>query len=109
MMNVRHRVDKTPLPLFFVNLEPAANNKQIYDLWSLGKKQITVELPWRKNFDPLQSYGHSKTYAYCRKPFQRVNCGGEHNSTTYSKAMETPAICSLCDGPHLSLIHISTK
>ena len=40
----------TSLPLLFVDLEPAENIKQIYVSWSLGNMQITVELPWRKNF-----------------------------------------------------------
>ena len=102
IINVRHRVEKTPLPLFFVDLEPAANNKQIYSLRSLGNMQIAVEPPRRKNFiiqcTRCQSYGHSKTY--CRKPFQCVKCGGEHNSATCSKSKDTPATCALCDGPH---------
>lgn len=102
VMNVRHRVNKTPLPLFFVDLEPAHNNKEIYNLRYILQTQVTVEPPRKKNViiqcTRCQSYGHSKTY--CRKPFVCVKCGGYHNSTTCVKPRQTPAKCALCDGPH---------
>jgi hypothetical protein len=32
ILNVKHRVTKEPLSLFFVDLEPKENNKDIYDM-----------------------------------------------------------------------------
>jgi hypothetical protein len=64
--NIRHRVSNEPLPMFFVDLEPAANNKEIYKLEYLQHTKIRVEAPRIKNniiqCTCCQDYGHSKTY-----------------------------------------------
>jgi hypothetical protein len=49
VLNIRHRVTKEPLPLYFVDLEPQDNNKSIYDLQSLCSMKIAVEAPQKKN------------------------------------------------------------
>ena len=36
IMNIKHKQTKDPLSLFFVDLEPEANNKEIYNLHFLG-------------------------------------------------------------------------
>jgi len=74
--NIRHRVSKEPLPMFFADLEPKANNKEIYKLQYLQNTKIRVEATRIKNTIiqcTCQDYGHSKTY--CRKPFNCVKCG----------------------------------
>jgi ribonuclease BN (tRNA processing enzyme) len=45
MINVKHRVTKEPLLLFFVDLEPQSNNKEIYNLQLLLNCKIRVEPP----------------------------------------------------------------
>ena len=40
LVNVRHRLTKEPLNLFFVDLEPAKNNKDIYNLTAIQNKII---------------------------------------------------------------------
>lgn len=103
IVNARNRITRDPLNLFFVDLEPAANNKEIYKITALQNKIIQVEPP-RTNKNNIiqcmrcQQYGHSKTY--CNKPFVCVKCGGSHNSTTCSKRRDTPAKCALCGGSH---------
>ena len=103
IVNARNRTTRDPLNLFFVDLEPAANNKDIYKVTALQNKIIQVEPP-RTNRNTIiqcmrcQQYGHSKTY--CNKPFVCVKCGGPHNSTTCSKSRDTPAKCALCGGSH---------
>jgi hypothetical protein len=42
IINVKHRVSKEPLPLFFVALEPNENNKEIYNLQFLYNTKIRV-------------------------------------------------------------------
>jgi hypothetical protein len=37
MINVKHRISKEPLPLFFVDLEPQNNNKELFNLPSFCK------------------------------------------------------------------------
>jgi hypothetical protein len=69
---VHHRIMKEPLSLFFVDLEPAGNNKNIYDIMALQNKVIQIE-PLRINKRNIpqcarcQQYGHTRTY--CNKPF----------------------------------------
>lgn len=100
--NVLHRATKEPLSLFYVDLEPAKNNKEIYDIEFLLNMKIIVEPP-RKNANIVQCkrcqmYGHTK--AYCTRPYACVKCGGEHNSSSCTKKRDTPATCALCEGSH---------
>jgi hypothetical protein len=66
VFNIRHRLTKTPLPLYFVDLEPCDNNMSIFDLHFLCNMKITFEAPRKKNSivqcTRCQSYGHTKTY-----------------------------------------------
>jgi hypothetical protein len=39
MINVKHRISKEPLPLYFVDLEPKNNNKEIFNLRVFAKPQ----------------------------------------------------------------------
>jgi hypothetical protein len=43
IINIRHRVHKYPLSMFYVDLEPMSNNKEIYDLQFIHNMKITVE------------------------------------------------------------------
>ena len=43
IINIRHRVNKHPLSMFYVDLEPMSNNKGIYDLQFIHNMKITVE------------------------------------------------------------------
>jgi hypothetical protein len=45
IVNARNRFTRHPLNLFFVNLEPAANNKNIFKVTALQNKIIQVEPP----------------------------------------------------------------
>ena len=102
VLNIRHRVTKEPLPLYFVDLEPQDNNKSIYDLQLLCNMKIAVEPPRKKNHivqcTRCQSYGHTKTY--CSRPFACVKCGGKHKTTLCTKDPADPATCALCGGDH---------
>lgn len=103
IINAKHRITKEPLNLFFVDLEPSANNKEIYNIRGLQNRIIEIEPP-RTNKNSIiqcmrcQQYGHSKSY--CNKPFVCVKCGGAHNTNTCKKSRDTPAKCALCGGDH---------
>ncbi|KAF0688558.1 Uncharacterized protein FWK35_00037936, partial [Aphis craccivora] len=43
--NVLHKVNKNPLPLFFVDLEPTPKSKEIFELSSLLHTKIRIEEP----------------------------------------------------------------
>lgn len=101
--NVLHRTTKEPLNLFFVDLEPAQNNKDIYKITGLQNRVVQIEPPRTQRNNIIQctrcqQYGHSKSY--CNKPYICVKCGGSHNTTTCSKTRDTPAKCALCGGNH---------
>lgn len=102
VMNCKSRITKEPLNLFFVDLEPANNNKDIYKLKNLQNRAILVEPPKKtKGITQCmrcQQYGHSRSY--CNRPYVCVKCGGSHNTTTCTKSKDVPARCALCDGPH---------
>lgn len=48
IMNIRDRISKLPLPLFYVDLEPKDNNKDIYKLQYISNMKITIEPPLKK-------------------------------------------------------------
>jgi hypothetical protein len=48
VFNIRHRLTKAPLSLYFVDREPRDNNKNIYDLQILCNMKIVVEAPRKK-------------------------------------------------------------
>ena len=102
VFNFRHRTSKELLPLYFVDLEPQDNNKNIYDLHLLCNMKIAVDPPRKKNHivqcTRCQSYGHTKTYCY--RPFVCFKCGGEHKTDMCKKDPAVPATCALCRGKH---------
>jgi hypothetical protein len=51
--NILHRINKSALPLFRIDLKPATNNSDILNLDSLLHGKIKVELPNKKRA-PLQ-------------------------------------------------------
>lgn len=102
LINIRHRVSKDPLPMFFVDLEPQPNNKEIYKVEFIQNTKVRIEAPRIKNniiqCTRCQAYGNSK--AYCTKSYDCVRCGGPHDSKNCQKTRDTPATCALCNGDH---------
>ena len=103
IINAQHRITKEPLNLFFIDLEPAQNNKEVYEITALQNKIIQIEPPRAKRNNIVQCvrcqhYGHTKSY--CNRPFSCVKCGGCHNSKECTKSKDTPATCALCGGNH---------
>jgi hypothetical protein len=102
-INVKHRQTKEPRNIFFIDLEPANNNKDIYEVTAIQNKIVYIEPPRStKPYIPqcvrCQQYGHTREYY--NKPFNCVKCGGPHNSATCTKPRDSPAKCALCGGPH---------
>jgi peptidyl-tRNA hydrolase len=103
IVNAHHRQIKEPLNHFFVDLKPADNNKDIYNITAIQNKIINIEHPQvNKKHIPqcvrCQQYG--LTRSYCNKPYACVKCGGPHSSTDCTKQTDTPAKCALCGGNH---------
>lgn len=100
--NALHRVSKIPLPLFFIDLEPALNNKDIFELKTLCYTKVKIESPRINKQAPqclnCQSYGHTRTY--CNNHPRCVRCGENHSTHSCTKSRDLPAVCALCQGNH---------
>ncbi|KAL4083691.1 hypothetical protein QTP88_029007 [Uroleucon formosanum] len=101
---VLHKVNKNPLPLFFVDLEPTSQSNDIFQLTSLLHTKIKVEEPYKpktiSQCTNCQVYGHTKSY--CGYPARCVRCGGHHSSSDCPNTRDAPPKCALCSGDHPS-------
>lgn len=95
-------IEKIKLPLFFVDLEPAEINNNIFEVNNLLHTKIKIEEPYKRRIiiqcQNCQEYGHSK--AYCSYPPRCVRCAAHHLTSTCTKPRDTPAKCVLCNGEH---------
>ena len=100
--NIRHRVTKDPLSLFFIDLKQKPNNKEIYNISRLMNVIVKFEPPQIKKeivqCKRCQRYGH--TQKYCNHTFRCVKCAGTHPTDQCSKSPETSAKCIHCQGDH---------
>jgi len=100
--NVLHKINKYPLPLFFIDLEPVPYSNDIFKLSSLLHTKIKVEEPFKtKTISQCvncQEYGHTRSY--CGYPSRCVRCGAFHPSSECPNPPGTPPKCALCQGTH---------
>ncbi|KAL4097406.1 hypothetical protein QTP88_022192 [Uroleucon formosanum] len=100
--SVLHRLNKNPLPLFFVDLEPTTHSNEIFQLTSLLHTKIIVEEPYKpKSISQCancQDYGHTK--AYCGYSPRCVRCGKDHHSSSCPNSRDEPPKCALCQENH---------
>ena len=100
--NIRHRVTKNPLSLFFIDIKQKQNNKEIYNVNRLMNSIVKIEPPLVKKeivqCKRCQRYGH--TQKYCNHNFRCVKCAGSHSTDQCTKSPETPAKCIHCQGEH---------
>jgi len=93
---------KTPLPMFFVDIKQHANNKNIYEIKNLLHCKINIEPPHKKNTIPqctkCQRYNH--TQKFCNHNPRCVKCGGDHLTVNCLKDRSTQPTCALCKGNH---------
>jgi hypothetical protein len=100
--NIRDFKTKLPLSMFYVDLEPSQNNKDIYQIQYLMNAKIVFEPPRRRpdvvQCKKCQEYGHTKSY--CWYPFRCVKCGQNHDTAMCKKSKSDPPKCALCEGSH---------
>jgi hypothetical protein len=81
--NIKHNLTKLPLPIFFVDLKPVTNNKEIFNVEYLQQCKVKIEPPKQKRnivqCANCQRYGHTKNYCHL-KP-RCVKCAGSHSTT----------------------------
>ena len=84
IINIKNRITKEPLPLFFVDLEPSEDNKHIYNIRYMLNTKIKIEPP--KTIKQIlqctrcQSFNYKKQY--CNRPYKCVKCGLQHESAS---------------------------
>nr|CAI5845756.1 unnamed protein product [Callosobruchus analis] len=88
IMNGRHRTTKEQLNMFYVDLEPSSNNKDIYNIVALQNKLVHIEPP-RSHKELIQcvkcqQYGDTKTF--CNRSFVCVKFGGSHSTASCKKS-----------------------
>lgn len=91
------------LPLFFVELEPQTNNKDIFQVDKLCHHKVQVEHPRNKKKEipqckNCQAFNHTQNY--CHKTPICVKCGEKHKSEACTKSKKTKAICANCGENH---------
>uniref|UniRef100_A0A1B0CK87 Putative nucleic-acid-binding protein from transposon x-element n=1 Tax=Lutzomyia longipalpis TaxID=7200 RepID=A0A1B0CK87_LUTLO len=101
--NARHRRTKAALPIFFINLAPAVNNKDIYKIDVLLHTKIKVEAPHPRTDVPqctrCQSYNHTKRY--CDRNPRCVKCAGLHFTKDCTRKEKDENVkCVNCLGNH---------
>ncbi|KAI4483420.1 hypothetical protein M0802_013413 [Mischocyttarus mexicanus] len=94
---------KQPLPLFFIELAPQDNNKNIYEINNLLNTIIKIEPPKTKRDIPqctrCQAYGHTKNY--CNRNPACVKCAQKHLTTHCPQVGRIEkVICVNCNGNH---------
>jgi len=96
------RKTKEPLGIFFANLEPASNNKEVFQIRRLCRSVVTIEPPLKFNDVPqcfrCQGFGH--TQRYCFLEHRCVKCGGHHDSRACAKKENEKACCLHCQADH---------
>lgn len=114
--NIKSYFTKQPLSMFFLDLEPNDNNKEIYNLTHINNAIITIEPPRKQKDIPqchrCQQYGHTRSY--CNKPFKCVKCGENHITAECMKNKTTPPKCANCQESHPAsyrgcIVHIEYK
>lgn len=91
---------KQPLPIFFVDLDPAEINNDIFHL-KFHTKKVVEESHKRRELiqcPRCQDYRHSKWY--CAHPPRCVRYVGFHLTTACTQLKEKPPNCTLCGGNH---------
>jgi len=102
--NVLQNKTKTPLPLFFVVLEPESNNNDIFKINLICHSVVKFEEPRPKKqltqCHRCQNFGHTKHY--CNYQTRCVKCDGSHSTNECPKPKNEPPKCTLCGGPNLA-------
>lgn len=101
--NIKHRTTKNPLPLFYIDIKPKENNKEVYSIRNLNNNIVQCEPPHAKRIIPqctrCQSFGHTKTY--CRRAFRCIKCAGYHEAKDCSrKTRDNQVKCVNCNNAH---------
>lgn len=103
VFNIRQNRTKKPLSMFYVDIKPNVNNKDIYNVSLLLNAIVKFEPPIPKRDIPqcvkCQRYGHTK--AFCHRSPRCVKCAGDHLTIACTRKEKSNDVkCILCSGNH---------
>jgi hypothetical protein len=97
---IKHHLTKLPLPMFYVDLKSATNNKDIFNVEYLHQCKVKFGPPKQKRniaqCANCQRYGHTKNYCHL-KP-RCVKCAGSHSTTQCTSKERSSGV--RCVGNH---------
>lgn len=101
--NVKHRKTNVSLPMFFIDLKPKDNNKEIYNIKRLLNLVVRFEAPYTKHEIPqcmrCQKYGHTKNF--CTRTPRCVKCAGAHLTKDCDRTTRDDNVkCANCTKNH---------
>lgn len=101
--NIKNRITRNPLSMFYINIKTKENNKEIYQITRLMNSIVKFEAPHTKREIPqcakCQRFGHTKNY--CNKPPRCVKCTGNHSTDKCArKVKDTEVKCVNCGDAH---------
>lgn len=101
--NIQNRFNKSKLPMFYIDMKVAPNNKDVYNIEFLLNTKIKFEAPNKKREIPqctrCQRYGHTKNF--CSRQPRCVKCAGNHQTSSCSIKERTSNVkCVHCEGNH---------
>jgi PAX-interacting protein 1 len=103
IFNIKQKQTNIPLPLFFDDLKPSKNNRDIYQIETLNYTKVKFKPPRPNQNIPqcskCQRYGHNQ--AYCYHSPRCVKCPSSHLNKQCSKKEKSENVkCVLCDSNH---------
>jgi hypothetical protein len=95
---------RTPLPLFYIDVEAAPNNSDIMKMRVLAQQSISVEAPRKADATPqcmrCLKIGHTKNY--CARDFTCFICAGAHHPKDCTRDKNEKPTCANCQGEHIA-------
>lgn len=101
--NIKDRRTNKPLPMFYIDLQQNANNKDIYNVKTLLHCRVVFEAPRPKRIIPqcsnCQQHGH--TQKFCHRQPRCVKCALAHRTSDCPRKERSDNVkCVLCEGNH---------
>ncbi|GAB0086613.1 uncharacterized protein DMENIID0001_007100 [Sergentomyia squamirostris] len=101
--NMKHHTTKSPLPMFFVDLLPNSNNKEVYNIKLFLHSVVEIQPPKLKReivqCTNCQRFGHTKSF--CNRQPRCVKCDSYHSTKECERKTKDHNVkCTNCGENH---------